>query len=87
MSKCLRGSHMLIRNPLCEQQIRILKENVMIWCNTTKDTPRSVELHNLCVVGMQFICPSTAEQMHTGLQLSPCSPNSVLLRVVKNEGT
>ena len=37
------------RNPLCERQIRALKENVRIWCNTerTKDWLRLLPVISL----------------------------------------
>ena len=50
MSRCLRGipySH--TSNPLCERQIRVLKENVRIWCKTerTRDWVRLLPVISL----------------------------------------
>ena len=37
MSTCQRGFPTLIQvTPVCEPQIRVLKENVRIWCKTER---------------------------------------------------
>ena len=36
MSRCPRGTPTHTSNPLCERQIRVLKENVRIWCKTER---------------------------------------------------
>ena len=50
MSRCLRGFPTLRRaTPLCERQIRVLKENVRIWCKAelTRDWVRLLPVISL----------------------------------------